>query len=110
LHPATFSKAGCADRVGVVMLYTFTYDIPVDLYVVWRGQNWAINWTSSIGPIQVCVLGVVWLRRLVAGLSTRRPLFSPRSTHVGFVVDKVTLGQVFLRVTCLGLIQRHRAT
>jgi hypothetical protein len=39
-----------------------------------------------------------WLGRLVAGLSTRGPEFVPRSFHVGFLVDKVTLGQVFLRV------------
>jgi hypothetical protein len=41
---------------------------------------------------------VPWLRRLVAGLSPRSPVFAPRSVHVGFVVDKVALGQVFLRV------------
>jgi hypothetical protein len=34
------------------------------------------------------------LRSLVAGLSQRRP----GSIHVGFVVDKVALGQVSLRV------------
>jgi hypothetical protein len=39
-------------------------------------------------------MAVPWLRRLVAGLSPRRPA----SVHVGFVVDKVALGQVFLRV------------
>jgi hypothetical protein len=33
---------------------------------------------------------VPWLRRLVAGLSPRRPGFDPRSVHVGFVVDKMT--------------------
>ena len=38
---------------------------------------------------------VSWLRRLVAGLSPRRPGFDPGSVHVGFVVDKVALGQVF---------------
>jgi hypothetical protein len=38
------------------------------------------------------------LRRLVTGLSPRRPWFDPRSVHVGFVVDKVALGQVFPRV------------
>jgi len=27
-----------------------------------------------------------------------RPRFNPRPVHVGFVVDKVTLGQVFLQV------------
>jgi hypothetical protein len=35
------------------------------------------------------------LRRLVADLPPRRPGFDPGSVHVGFVVDKVTLGQVF---------------
>jgi hypothetical protein len=34
-------------------------------------------------------------RRLVAGFPPRRPGFEPRSGHVGFVVDKVALGQVF---------------
>jgi hypothetical protein len=38
---------------------------------------------------------VPWLRRLVAGLSPQRPGFEPWSVHVGFVVDKVALGQVF---------------
>ena len=41
---------------------------------------------------------VSWLRRLVAGLSPRRPGFDSGSVHVGFVVDKVSLGQVFPRV------------
>ena len=38
---------------------------------------------------------VPWLRRLLAGLSPRRPEFHPGSDHVVFVVDKVALGQVF---------------
>jgi hypothetical protein len=33
------------------------------------------------------------LRQLAAGLSSRRPGFSPRPVHVGFVVDKVALEQ-----------------
>ena len=37
---------------------------------------------------------VPWLRRLVAGLPPRKPGFDPGSVHVGFVVDKVALGQV----------------
>jgi hypothetical protein len=41
---------------------------------------------------------VPWLRSLVAGLSPRRPGLAPGSTHVGFVVEKVALGQVFLIV------------
>jgi hypothetical protein len=46
----------------------------------------------------VCNWAVPWLRRLIAGLSPRRPGFDSGSVHVGFVVDKVALGQVFLRV------------
>jgi hypothetical protein len=38
---------------------------------------------------------VPWLRRLAAGLPPRRPGFDPGSVHVGFVVDKMALGQVF---------------
>jgi hypothetical protein len=41
---------------------------------------------------------VPWLRRLIAGLSRRRSGFDPGSVHVGYVVDKMALGQVFLRV------------
>jgi hypothetical protein len=41
---------------------------------------------------------VQWLRRLVAGLSPRRPGFNSRSVHVGCMADKLALGQVFLRV------------
>jgi hypothetical protein len=38
------------------------------------------------------------LRSLVAGLSPRRPGFVPGSIHAGFVMEKVALGQGFLRV------------
>jgi hypothetical protein len=41
---------------------------------------------------------VPWLRCSVAGLSPRGPGFAPESVHMGFVVDKVALGRVFLRV------------
>ena len=48
-----------------------------------------------------------WLRRLVTGLSPRRPGFDSGSVHVGFVVDKVTLGQVFSRSTFVFPCQFH---
>jgi hypothetical protein len=35
------------------------------------------------------------LRQLVTGFPPRRPRFEPRSDYVGFVEDKVALGQVF---------------
>jgi hypothetical protein len=53
---------------------------------------------QSTEKISSVVMAVPWLRRLVVGLSPRRPGFDPGSVHVGFVVDKVALGQVFPRV------------
>ena len=49
-----------------------------------------INPISSYSGIGV----VLWLRRLVDGLSPRRPGFDPRPCHVGFFVYKVSLRQV----------------
>jgi hypothetical protein len=40
---------------------------------------------------------VLWLRLLVVSVPPRRPGFDPGSVHVGFFVDKVALGKVFLR-------------
>jgi hypothetical protein len=54
------------------------------------GAGWLSRYSNyAMGP---------WLRRLAAGLPPRRPGFDPGLVHVRFVVDKVALGQVFLRV------------
>jgi hypothetical protein len=50
---------------------------------------------------------VSWLRRLAACLPTRRPGFDPGSVHVGFVVNKVALGQVFSPSTSVFPCQFH---
>jgi hypothetical protein len=41
---------------------------------------------------------VLWLRWLVDSLLPQRPWFMPRSVHVRYVMDKVSLGQIFLQV------------
>jgi hypothetical protein len=41
---------------------------------------------------------IAYLRRLLAGRSMWKPEFASGSVRVGFVVDKVALGQVFFRV------------
>jgi hypothetical protein len=46
---------------------------------------------------------VPWLRRLVADLS-------PRIVHMGFVVDKVALGQVFPRVLRCSITRKNEET
>jgi hypothetical protein len=45
--------------------------------------------------VTAMTVAVPQLRRLVAGFLSRRHGFEPRSGHVGFIVDKVALGQVF---------------
>jgi hypothetical protein len=56
-----------------------------------REQSWEFE--------QACRQKVMpWLRWLVTGLSPRRPRFAPWPVPVGFMVDKVALGQGFLQV------------
>jgi hypothetical protein len=52
-----------------------------------------VNVTSSVCYRRYRV--VPQLRRLVTGFPLRRPGFDLRSVHVGFVVEEVSLGQVF---------------
>jgi hypothetical protein len=56
------------------------------------------SWVISVSVTNIWGRAVPWLRSLVAGLSPWRLGFTPGSIHVGFVVDKVALGQVFLQV------------
>jgi hypothetical protein len=59
------------------------------------GTNWILKYNSGqFSSFKT----VTWLRRLVAGLSRRRPGFYPESVHMRFVVAEVVLGQVSLRV------------
>ena len=60
--------------------------------------GWLHLHLSVMRTHQVVSPTVPWRMWLVDGLSPWRPRFDPRPVHVGFVVDKVTLGQVFLRV------------
>jgi hypothetical protein len=52
-----------------------------------------------------------WLRRLAAVRTVQRPEFDPGPINVGFVVDKVALGQVFSEYFGLPLsISFHRCS
>jgi hypothetical protein len=51
-----------------------------------------MNW-KGCGRRQLLVAPL--LKRLVADCPRRRAEFEPGSDHVGFVVDKVVLGQIF---------------
>jgi hypothetical protein len=47
------------------------------------------------GRVLICVTNLEFGRAIAQAVSRRLPVFDPRSGHVGFVVDKVALGQVF---------------
>jgi hypothetical protein len=53
---------------------------------------------------------VPWLGRLVTIFPPRRPGFEPGSVHVGFVVDKVALWQVFPPSSSVFFCQYHHST
>jgi hypothetical protein len=55
-------------------------------------------------------MAVPWLRRLVADLPKRRPGFDLGSVRVGFVVDKVALGQVFPEYVYFGFPCQFHST
>jgi hypothetical protein len=63
----------------------------------WYSGN-CFPFSPFLFPTNILFRAVPWLRRLVAGLPLRRPGLDPGSVHVGFVVDKAALGQVFPRV------------
>jgi hypothetical protein len=79
VRPQTYTLNRAATGIGVC-LYTRVYK------------------SGSSVLLTNCPWAVPCLRRLAAGLPPRRPGFDPGSVHVGFVVDKVALWQVFPRV------------
>ena len=66
------------------------------------GTTWIFTHIS--GLFSFFKEAIPWLRRWVAGLSPQRPRFDARSVPLLFVVDKVALGQGFLRVLRLSLV------
>jgi hypothetical protein len=66
----------------------------VNVRLVYKSAT-AVSFSLLSSSLKNKLWAVPWLRSLVAGLSPRRPGFAPGSIYVGFVVDKVTLGQVF---------------
>jgi hypothetical protein len=50
--------------------------------------------SGQSAPLLPVYKAVAWRRRLEAGFPLRRPGFDPRSNHVGYMVDKLTRGQV----------------
>lgn len=55
---------------------------------LWLAVNWPFFWN----------LVILWLRRLVSGLSPYRPGFTTKPVLMVFVVDRVAFGQVSLPV------------
>jgi hypothetical protein len=68
---------------------------------VYSGQLYTQSWSGSHGMEKNTLpllgieppFGLPWLRWLVTCLSLRRLRFDRRPIHVGFVVDRVALGQ-----------------
>jgi hypothetical protein len=77
----------------VVLCHTPVTDVPYrkQLKLFFQELSKQRNAKTVFGTVQ-------WLRRLVVGLSGWRPKLAPRAAHVGSVVDKVAIGQGFLRV------------
>jgi hypothetical protein len=75
-------------------------------YTVWVLRYYSVIFTSPTLRTHI-TWRMSWLMRLVADLSPFSPGFAPMSIHVGFAVDKVALGQIFLRVLRFFSCQYH---
>jgi hypothetical protein len=78
------TSALCLDRCNKLRRVITSLETTAQRMSLWSSQ--ATVKVTKAGP---------WLRRFVASLPPRRPGFDPGLVHVGFVVDKVALGQVF---------------
>jgi hypothetical protein len=51
----------------------------------------------------VCMYGRAWIGLLAEDFVPRKPRFNSSAVHVGFVVNEVTLGRIFLRAFTFSL-------
>jgi hypothetical protein len=54
-----------------------------------------VDWNNKVWMKSAKDVTVLWLMWLDSGFPTRRHGLVPLSAHVGFVLDKVAMGQVF---------------
>jgi hypothetical protein len=62
------------------------------------GSSFWQLYTTERGHLSITKGHATELKQLVVVFSLWRPEFVPRTVHMGFVIDKVAPGQVFLRV------------
>jgi hypothetical protein len=67
-------------------------DAGLALFTLSRLRDWTIVTRLHVA---LTIRIVPQFRRLVAGFPLRRTGFDPKSRHMGFMVDKMALGQVF---------------
>jgi hypothetical protein len=79
------------------LMFNYIDETKKKLYLNYNGYGEKRESSYIFVDYQIHIKAVPWLRRLVAGLSPRRPGFDRGSVHVGFVVEKVALGQVSTR-------------
>jgi hypothetical protein len=74
--------------------------------ILFMWHNCIHSHTRHVAALRCCMLHhtAQWLKPVVAGLSPRRPGCTSRAVRVGFVVNRVTLWQVFLKVLRLSPI------
>jgi len=64
-------------------------------YTIWGGCGLNKSLLKNVNILQILVLqprARLW--SLISSISSRRPGFDPKPVNVGFVIDKVAVGQV----------------
>ena len=85
------------EQTAIISLYSINWQIFI---IETECAYCAVRTECTTMMHLIFIINVVpWLRRLVAGLSLRRSGFCSWPIHMGFVVNKVALGQAFLRMS-----------
>jgi hypothetical protein len=89
-------------QTAIIFLYSITWLVLITetecVYCAVR--------TASLNIVKLILIfqAAPWIRGSVACLSPLRPGFDPRPVNVSVVMEKVALGQGFLRTLCFSLI------
>jgi hypothetical protein len=96
LPPQAGALSAAGHEGAFVQPLFFLDQVPWDL--LRELNSGSFNFSDRRANVQGAPWFIPWLRQLVAGLSPQRPGFLIESVYVDFVVDKVALGQVILRI------------
>jgi hypothetical protein len=83
-------------RLGFI--YWYMAELKLRFKIFYCESIQCCRYKGRLPMAETVTLSLQWLRQIVITLETWRYRFNPRPVHMGFLVDRVVLGQVFLQI------------